>query len=405
MNRGIQTADGGEDRKFRGTAGGASHHEQGCTAEDGLAVCSVERAAGEKPAVSAVEPAMDAFRDAALSPSRWPFALAALGEAFNSDGATLVLKTTTRHTIAVSSSIQPFVSLYMASPICDPREQRVRPAMHQGFMPDHAYFSDREIANDPYYQEFLLPNGFGWNATATLYGDLMVSVKRAFRRGRYEGAELVSLNAALPWLRSLSRMACLTWNSRFESQLLAFEQLQRGAILLDARGRVLASNALVQWGDGLDVVDGFLDAPRSSDRDRVRQFAAALISAVTEEVPVKSPDTLALPRTSGGRPWLLDGIAAKDAVRSLHSRAAALVLVTDLEAVRIPQMRSLREVFHLTPTEAELARRIAQGDSLQQAAACLSITHEHARQRLKSIFVKTRTCRQGELVSLLARFF
>lgn len=355
--------------------------------------------------MSAVESAIETFRDAALAPSRWPFALAKLGEAFNSDGATLVLKTTTRHTIAVSSSIQPFVSLYMTSPIRDPREQRVHPGVHQGFMPDHAYFSDREIADDPYYQEFLLPNGFGWNATATLYGDLMVSVKRAFRRGRYEGAELSALNATLPWLRSISRMACLTWNSRFESQLLAFEQLQRGAILLDGKGRVLASNALVQWGDGLDVVDGFLDAPRSSDRDRVRQFTAALSSAVSGESPAKSPDTLALPRTSGGRPWLLNGIAAKDAVRSLHSRAAALILVTDLEAVRIPELRNLREIFHLTPTEAELARRIAHGDSLPEAAAYLSITHEHARQRLKSIFFKTRTARQSELVSLLARFF
>ncbi len=113
-----------------------------------------------------------------------------MAKVFNSDGATLILKSTTRHSIAVSESITPFVSIYLSSPIPDPREQRVYPTLHQRFMPDHAYFSAKEIAHDPYYQEFLKPRGFGWNAVAGLHGDLMLSVKRGFARGKYDGVDL-----------------------------------------------------------------------------------------------------------------------------------------------------------------------------------------------------------------------
>jgi len=352
--------------------------------------------------VGSVECAIESLRDAAILPERWPHALDMFGQALNSNGATLVLKSTTISSIAVSTSIQPFVPLYMSGPIRDPREQRVNPSFHDGFMPDHAYFSAPEIARDPYYQEFLKPHGFGWNATAVLQGDLMISVKRAFKRGAYDGAELRSLNAMLPWLRSISRTACMTWRSNFTGQLSAFERLRRGAILLDAKARVLQINACVHFGDGLDVAAGFLQVPRAADRDRLRKFLSAL--ALPAATSTSAPPTLTLPRPSGARPWLLDGITYPHALHSLHSDVAALVLITDLELPTRPNGEALRQLFGLTQTECALAGRLGSGDSLQEGAARLSISEGHARQRLKAIFHKTGTSRQGELVALLAKF-
>jgi DNA-binding CsgD family transcriptional regulator len=351
--------------------------------------------------VGSVESAIHSFHDAAMLPARWPLALDVLGRAFNSDGATLVLKSTTMSTVAVSSSIEPFLPLYMSGPIRDPRESRVNPSLRQGFMPDHAYFSAREIAQDPYYQEFMRPRGFGWNAVAALQGDLIVSVKRAFDRGPYEGAELQALNATLPWLRSVSRMACLAWHSNFTGQLSGFERLGRGAILLDAKGRVLQVNACVRFGDGLDALGGFLRVARAADREGLRKFLAALLAPSCRPF---APLTLSVARPSGGRPWLLDGIPCTDAMSSLHSDAAALLLVTDLDQPRRPKGEVLRHYFGLTPTECALACALIAGASLQEAAAQLAITEGHARKRLKAVFHKTRTSRQGELVALLTKF-
>jgi DNA-binding CsgD family transcriptional regulator len=351
--------------------------------------------------VASVESAIQSFHDAAMLPTRWPLALDVLGRAFNSDGATLVLKSTTMSTVAVSSSIEPFLPLYMSGPIRDPRESRVNPSLRQGFMPDHAYFSAREIAQDPYYQEFMKPRGFGWNAVAALQGDLVVSVKRAFDRGPYEGEELQALNAALPGLRAVSRTACLAWHSNFTGQLSAFERLRRGAILLDAKARVLQVNACVRFGDGLDAVGGFLRVARAAEREGLRKFLTALLTPGRRPL---TPLTLRVPRPSGARPWLLDGIGCGDALSSLHSGAAALVLLTDLDQPVRPNGEVLGEYFGLTPTECALVCALIAGASLQEAARQLAITEGHARKRLKSVFHKTRTSRQGELIALLAKF-
>jgi len=58
----------------------------------------------------------------------------------------------------------------------------------------------------------------------------------------------------------------------------------------------------------------------------------------------------------------------------------------------------LRCHFGLTPAEARLAVHLAAGETLRSAEAKLSIRYETARTHLKSIFQKTGTCRQAELV-------
>jgi DNA-binding CsgD family transcriptional regulator len=44
------------------------------------------------------------------------------------------------------------------------------------------------------------------------------------------------------------------------------------------------------------------------------------------------------------------------------------------------------------------------GESVQEAAVRLSISEGHARKRLKVLFHKTNTSRQGELIALLSKF-
>src|SRR5262245_51409150 len=61
----------------------------------------------------------------------------------------------------------------------------------------------------------------------------------------------------------------------------------------------------------------------------------------------------------------------------------------------------LRCRFGLTPAEARLALHLVAGETLRSAEAKLSMTYETARTHLKSIFQKTGTCRQAELVVVI----
>jgi DNA-binding CsgD family transcriptional regulator len=345
---------------------------------------------------------VDGFREAALRPELWPSALDRLAQVFRSDGTTLVLGKTTRKSIIVSSACAPFVDGYFDTLAYNPREQRVKAQLHESFKPDAAYFSRHEIARDPYYQEYLAPRGFGWNAVAALRSDLLISVKRGFRHAPYEGADLKALDDALPCLRSASATAVAVWQSGFTGQLSAFERIGRGALLIDSKARILAANALVHFGDGFDTVGGILQATRMADRPVLQNFLKDLMlpggagsSAAARSITVSRP--------SGRRPWLFEGIACASALRSLHSHAAALLLVTDMAGSARCSQQNLSALFELTPTESSLARELASGGSLRDVAARLGISEGHARQRLQRVFQKTGTSRQGELVALLAR--
>jgi DNA-binding CsgD family transcriptional regulator len=66
-----------------------------------------------------------------------------------------------------------------------------------------------------------------------------------------------------------------------------------------------------------------------------------------------------------------------------------------------PPAAILAKTFRLTPAEAKLACVIARGASPGIAARELKISRETARNQLKSVFAKTDTHRQSELVALL----
>jgi DNA-binding CsgD family transcriptional regulator len=353
-----------------------------------------------------IEAAVDSFREAAILPERWPGALDTLAQALRADGATLVLKPTRLNSVAFSKGLESFgqeyLLQYVSAGVQDPREARVDPGLREGFLTDYDCFTPREIARDPYYQEFLAPRGLGWHAAAALSEDLVVSLKRTVKRGHYDRKDLLLLNTTLPSLRAASRVASISWRSGLKAQLRVFERLHHGAILLDAKARVLLTNTCVEFGDGLDVSGGFLQAPRPSDRLRLQRFIAAVINVGSGLLSPRAA-TLALPRPSGLRPWLLDGIACDEAMRSLHSDAAALLLITNVERPLRPPPEVLYQLFGLTPMESKLACALLAGESLQQAAGRLAISEGHARQRLKTIFAKTATSRQGELTALLSK--
>lgn len=180
------------------------------------------------------------------------------------------------------------------------------------------------------------------------------------------------------------------------AQLIALNQVGLGAIALDRDGQVLEVNDAVELGDGLELVDA---RPRTSHRGDQAALDAAIRDALTDAMPARR---VALRRPSGRR-VLLVGVLALPSVEGLPAVPAALMVVTDLDRNPLPEPDELRSLFGLTPREAEFAALLATGVPLVDAAASLRISRQHARQRLQTVFRKTETHRQGELVALLSR--
>jgi DNA-binding CsgD family transcriptional regulator len=203
------------------------------------------------------------------------------------------------------------------------------------------------------------------------------------------------------WLRYPSHTASTPSRAGFFGQVRAFEQVGRAALLVDSQSRVLEFNAHVRFGDGLQLSGGVLQAPLLANRQRLQRFIAAVLGAKEHASPTSA--MLTLPRPSGLRPWLIDGISCMGVLPEVPKRAAALLLITDVERPARLSCKLLIELFGLTITEARLACGLAGGKSLQDVSTEMTISEGHARQRLKIVFNKTSTSRQGELIALLAK--
>lgn len=72
------------------------------------------------------------------------------------------------------------------------------------------------------------------------------------------------------------------------------------------------------------------------------------------------------------------------------ARPAALVFIKDPEAPNLSTLL-LQDLFRLTPAQAAIAQALAAGQSLNQSAESLAISHHTARAHLQAVFAKTRT--------------
>lgn len=62
---------------------------------------------------------------------------------------------------------------------------------------------------------------------------------------------------------------------------------------------------------------------------------------------------------------------------------------------------TLADMFGLTPAEARVTAKLAGGASLKEIAAEFGLSHETVRTQIKSVFCKTDTHRQTDLVALI----
>jgi DNA-binding CsgD family transcriptional regulator len=81
--------------------------------------------------------------------------------------------------------------------------------------------------------------------------------------------------------------------------------------------------------------------------------------------------------------------------------AAGLVLILDPERRVAVEQSDLQQRYGLTIAECNLANCMVEGMDVNACCARLNIRRSTARMHLRSLFVKTRTRRQAELVALL----
>jgi DNA-binding CsgD family transcriptional regulator len=174
----------------------------------------------------------------------------------------------------------------------------------------------------------------------------------------------------------------------------------RGVIALDSMGCVLDANttALAFFDDEVQV---------SERRLRLRDPRASADLAILTARLRAAPETAELhvtpivARRTGKPPLLLRLFPVGGAATRTFLDARALILLSELRAKPAPDPAVVARAFGLSRAEARLASLIVGGLALDTAARRLGVSRETARSQLRSVFAKTATHRQSELVALL----
>lgn len=88
----------------------------------------------------------------------------------------------------------------------------------------------------------------------------------------------------------------------------------------------------------------------------------------------------------------------------LH-RPYILIVATPLrQRLSNKDIHEFAQLFLLTTSEGRLCQALDRGASLSEAATECGVTYETARSRIKSIFQKTQTTKQSELLILMERY-
>jgi DNA-binding CsgD family transcriptional regulator len=198
------------------------------------------------------------------------------------------------------------------------------------------------------------------------------------------------------------RIFDVTGKARAEGMLDAFEWLGYGAILVSRGGHVIDLNpeARKHVGSSIQVVGGQLTARDRDAKLRLQEFIAGI--AVGRSKHDAAPSAVVLPRPSGRRVVALMA-STPAALRQGIPDLGGIILLLDPNNQREPAESLLQQAFGFTPAEIRLATGLAKDQDLRSIAEHHNVSVGTLRVQLKSIFAKTNTKRQGQLLTLLAQ--
>jgi DNA-binding CsgD family transcriptional regulator len=199
-------------------------------------------------------------------------------------------------------------------------------------------------------------------------------------------------------------LALETYASTLDS---AFDATDVALILLDYRARVIRLNksaeALLSAGQGLTIRGGYLQAAAAAEQDALKALIHRIGSG--RRTGRICPGGSMLVTRLRRRPLALTA-APLIGFDTVHPpRAAIILFIYDPDASVRPPMDLLRKGYRLTAAEARLAVLLVQGASLSEVARICEVQVNTVRQQLKSVFRKTGTGHQAELIRLLMRTF
>ncbi|NVK40057.1 MAG: helix-turn-helix transcriptional regulator [Oceanospirillaceae bacterium] len=273
---------------------------------------------------------------------------------------------------------------------------------------DEMHLNRRAYINSEIYQDYYRPLKMERQTTVVMertgHDQTYLCLRRA-ESNSYSDAEIQDIcRVAAHVYRSIK----LQRRTHFEDHLkialnAALDHVKSGLVLLDPGGAMIKANReaerIIAGHDGIYVRGSRLYIDRNGCLVEVSTLTNG--DGVTGP-PASAPDdcVIAVQRPLK-RPYIVFSyLLGRNNVEGAGPSGTA-VFITDTERNHNLTAETFQDLFGLTPAEARLTAALAEGKSLQEYSDGANIASSTARSTLKSVFKKTQTSRQAELVRLV----
>ncbi len=353
---------------------------------------------------------INAFLEAGEHTKLWPGALQKLADLVNAEGWVFGGPTSYFAPIC-SPSMDRVLEYEMREGWVDKKAQVERCllvfAQGREIVTESMIFSPSELDRPPDGSEFVncvkCRRFAAMIVVAEKQSTVIFELQRLAGSQPFSGPEIETLRRLRPHVQEAGKLASRAVRIHIRGLLDAYSAFDFGVILLDWRGRVLLVGPKAEdlMNPTLSVRAGFLRGSVGESDASLKK----LIRSVIDQEPApaaESPCVISIARP-GASPLLVHAarLPPMAADRLKHARAALMIF--DRDAHRPLQVSDLRQLFGLTSSEADIAVELASGHDIGEIARMRRTSPGTLRAQLRSIFVKTETCRQAELVGLLLR--
>jgi DNA-binding CsgD family transcriptional regulator len=265
-----------------------------------------------------------------------------------------------------------------------------------------------ELFKSRFYREWAIPQGVAYAAGGIVLREGAWLTQLMLQRGPehipFSREELNQFNALIPHLQRAIQMRQRFADIQLGQNFMAgsLDVLAMPTLLFDEYSRVvhtnLSANELLRIDDILRIEASHLFTNNSSITRSLNLELTTAIRA-SRDSSVELAGVVLLPRRD--RMPLMLMISPLRLTGESPVQGAALLFIFDPETTPLLTTDLVRKLFSLSEAEAELAVALCGGNTSDDIAKERGTSINTVKSQIKSIFLKTGTKRQSELVSLL----
>jgi len=354
--------------------------------------------------------------DAAMDEHRWPSFLEAFASAVGGSSAILRSNDTQTHSASFNASVGYDMAWQKAYCNHFVKLDYFNHVMNQYssgkiFSSDHN-IDQSQLRKGEYYNDYLRPqnkmHALGSFLLKTDEHSLVLGVQRSRLSGAFRDKDFQFMANLAPHITRAVQVhrKILSTTADKEHAHSALDQMRMGVILTNRLGTPLYINRtaeLMMTQDvGLGVFHNKLAAHSPSETAKLHKLITDTSlgvnsSTVGGDMRITMPNQIGFLHcvvmpVSQKIPYLMNDVIGTDCVAVFLSKPGHLQL----------SPKRLVTLYKITPAEARLAARLAALRTVEEASDELGISIPTARTQLKSVFSKTGTRSQSELLMLLA---